>query len=410
MADTERGDASGATGARLVLGTGVLLGLLTAADMALDRPHMLGVNLRVYRLAAAALSGGDTGLYAVTVAGFPQFGYVYPPVVAVAFVPFAVLDPWPLAYAVHLVGSVAAAAALGWALVRTVERRRPPLPTLDRALVVAFSVASIHAVPTLFYGNVNLHLALALALGVLALDRARPVAAGVAFAVPALLKAFPAAFGLWLVARRRWRAVGAAVATGVVALAASVALFGVETHVAYVETALLPRRSVDFAGGLPATAAYVTLRRPVSVLFPWLSSGALAAVTALALAPPVGAVLARADGPNADLLGLFAVVAGVLLALPTYPVYYVFLAVPLVPLLYLFPDGKARRVFVAGALLGTLVFTLALPARYLPVAPGGDLALAVLRPALTLGTPPLYGTLAMLGAAVAVALRSGGRP
>jgi hypothetical protein len=395
-------------GPRLVLGSGVLFGLVMAARYALGvNAAMRGVNFHVYYLAAAAALHGEP-LYAVAAPGFPGLPWVYPPVVSVAFAPYLAVGDWQAAFALHTLTGVAAGAATGVVLARFVARQGRELTRTDRALVVAFGAVSVHAVPSLFFGNVNPHLAFALAAGIAGLDEGRSRLAGVGFALPAVVKVFPAAFGLWLVSRRDWRAVGAAVATGAAAAAASFGAFGVDAHVAYVREALLPRlRHEAFAGGLDPAAPYVTLRRPLSVAFPD-AEPTLYALGALAVVAPVVAYCwTGGDRPTDRVVGLYATVAGALVVLPSYLVYLIYLAVPLVPLAYLVEGRTARRLVVAGGLLvNATVLRDDVTAHLAPAVDASALAPAVdaLATALTVASPPLYGVaLTLAGCVVATA-------
>lgn len=394
---TARREADEPWGVRLALGSGALFGVVYLANLLATRPGMLGVNAHVYFLAGAAVrSGGD--LYGVAAPEFANLPYVYPPIVALAFVPYAGLGSWPLAFAVHTVGTLAGCLVLARLLVELAERGGRSLPRIDRVLVALFVLGSVHVVPSLYYGNVNPLLVLSLAAGVVWADRSAS-RAGVAFAVPAVVKAFPAVFGLWLLRRRNWRAVGAAVATGLLAVAGSLLLFGVRANRRYLTAALLPRRRTEaFAGGLPADAPYLTIRRPLSVLVPDAEPVVLALLAGLALAP-ISAYLLAADvdeGPGA-LVALHGAVAGTLLFFPSYQTYYVFLFVTLVPLLYRLPRGRARTMFVAGVILANVSVTL--PGLRLALGPPIEApVVAALGPVLTLGTPRLYGTLLTLAA------------
>lgn len=386
-------------GPRFALVTGVLAGAVSLVHLLTSWPGMAGVNFHVYYLAAgAAVSGGD--LYAVAAPGFAHLPYVYPPVVALAFLPYRLLGSWQLAFAVHSVVAVAASLVLAGLLVRLAEAGGRPLPRVDRLLVAAFVVGSGHAVPSLYYGNVNPFLVLALAAGVVSLERST-AAAGASFALPAAVKVFPAAFGLWLVRLRAWRAVAAAAATGLAALGTSVALFGVAAHRAYLTEALLPRRrTAVFAGGLDPAAGYLTVRRPLSVLFPDAEPTVLVLLSGLVLAP-VGAYLLAADvedGPG-GLVALHGTVAATLLFFPSYQTYFVFLFVTLVPLLYRLEPGPARTTFVAGAVVANVPVTLRSAERILG-PPLEAPVLAALTPVLTLGSPRLYGVLLTLAALV----------
>ena len=97
------------------------------------------------------------------------------------------------------------------------------------------------------------------------------LASEISFGLAALLKVFPALLGVWLLRKRAFRAVGAAVATGGGCLLLGVALFGVGSHQTwFFDTVLLRLNREVFAGGLSPTHPFFTVRRPLSVLFPSL--------------------------------------------------------------------------------------------------------------------------------------------
>jgi len=391
---------------RVALAVGILLGLYALVAMSRRKPGLFAVNFEVYYYAAeAVLSGAD--LYAVRPPGQPAYGYLYPPVVALAFVPYALLpSPWP-GFAVHTLVQVASGVALGTLAFRVAERHGAALERLDRALVVGYATLSVHVTPSLYYGNVNPTLALAVGAAVVWVDRSGGVRAGVAAAVPALVKAFPAAVGLWFLRNRSWQAVGSAVAAGAGALLASVALFGVDVHRRYVDVALLGRLGqVDVAGGMAPSVAVFTLRRPLSVLLPGAPSWAVSLGAAVAVAPVVAYCYRSVSTPVEQLVGAYVTVAALLVALPSYFVYFPLAFVPLLALLYVL-EGRPRRVFAAGVLVANAAYTLPTVERAvhrlpLPEAVTG-VALDALGPAFTFATPPLYGTgLCLAGCVLAV--------
>lgn len=396
------------TGARLVLATGVLLGVAYLVHLATARPHMLGVNFRVYHVAAQTALAGES-LYAVTPPGLPAYRYLYPPVTVLAFVPYAPLG-WRVGFAVHTLVTVGVAVATGLLLVRVVESRGVRLARLDRALVVGWVVVGIHAVASLFFGQVNHHLLALLAVGFVAVEHGElpgggwphgETISGVAFALAALVKLFPALAGVWLLRRRAWRAVAAATATGLAGLLVGVLAFGVDAHRAYVREALVPRQEhATFAGGLDPGATYVTLRRPISVLLPNVDPALYGPLAVAVLAPVVGYLYLDVDDPVDRLVAFFATVAAMVLVVPSLLLYVLFLSAALVPLLYLLEGRRARRLFVAGALVACIPFAgprvVAPLAVVLPEAATG-----VLADLLALGTPPLWGIGLMLAGCVA---------
>ena len=397
------------TGARAVLATGVLLGVAVLVHLATNRPEMLGVNFRVYHAAAqAALAGGD--LYTTTPPGLPAYRYLYPPVTVLAFVPYAPLG-WQAGFAVHTLVTVGIGIATALLLVRMVESRGIELARLDRALVVGWVVVGIHAVASVFFGQVNHHLLALLVVGFAALERDErrggewrggETLSGVAFALAALVKLFPALAGVWLLRRRAWRAAGAAVATGLSGLLVGVLAFGVDAHRAYVVEALVPRQKhAAFAGGLDPGATYVTLRRPISHLLPNVDPALYGPLAVALLAPVVGYLYLDVDGPVDRLVAFFATVAAMVLVVPSLLLYVLYLTVALVPLLYLLEGRRARQLFVAGALVACVPFAGPRVVEPLASAPLPEGVLAGLSVLLTFGTPPLWGIGLMLAGCVA---------
>src|SRR5205814_5142692 len=135
----------------------------------------------------------------------------YLPIVAVVFVPFAML-PYSVALPIWIGLEVAVGAAVGVALVR-------PLPVPWRPWAAAGYVFFLGLVLEVTLGNVNL-ISLALALAAWRL-RDRAIPAGILLAAAVGLKFLPLTLLLFYVASGRWRPVlvggvigGAALAIG----------------------------------------------------------------------------------------------------------------------------------------------------------------------------------------------------
>lgn len=387
------------TGARVALLVGVLFGLAYLAYTFTTTAEEVALDFEVYYFAAeTVLDGGP--LYGVSPVGVDYLVYAYPPLTVLAFLPFTLFSP-SVAYALFTALNLAAGLLAARLLLAFLARHGRHLDRADRTLVYAFVVLSVHAMPSTVFGQVNLPLVLAFVAGFDWLDRAAdgdPVArgrlesrAGVAFGLAAFVKAFPALVGVWLIRRRAWRAVVAAVATGVAGLALGLLLFGPDTSLAYLTEALLPRAGDEaFAGGLDPGASYVTVRRPLSVLFPGLGSLALTVAAFVAVAPVVGAFYARLDAGTVEgrLVGAYATVAGMLVFLPSFPVYQVLLYFPVVPLLFVL-GGRAYRVFVTGVLFWNL--SVRFDDVRAVLDPLGAEWLGALRPLFALATPSLVG-------------------
>lgn len=389
-------DDPGDAGARAVLAAGVLAGLAYLAYVALWRPSAVALDYRVYHAAGEAVLAGRR-VYGVDLVAGPVGSYYYAPVTLPAFAALALL-PLRVGFAVWTAVTVAAGLALAWLLVRVTERH-VALSRVDHALIAAFVLLSVHAAPSLVYGQTNHLVALALAAGFV-LAASRPWSGGASFAGAAAVKAFPAVAGVWLLRRRAYAALGAAVASGLGLLVAGLALGPARTR-RYVTEAMVPRfleGSADVAPG----ADLVTLRRPLAALFP--GHPLVVSAGAVLLVVPVVAYLYRdLSGPRDRLVAVYGILAATLLALPSLVLYLPVLYFPLVVLLYVL-DGRARALVLAGTAL-TLV-SLRLPdLRRLLALAGADVP-APVAAAFGVATPPLLGLLLTLAGCVAYRRRS----
>jgi len=317
-------------------------------------PHPLyRMNFLVYRAAArAALDGG--GIYAAAPAAFPGYGFLYPPVVALTFLPLLAVPPGA-GYGPFVAASVAAGGAAGLLAARHLRAIGVPVGGTDAGLLAAYGGLSTHAVPSLYFGNVNLFLAAGVAAGLYALEHRRPAAAGVALGLVALVKAFPALLGLWLARAREPRAVAAWVAVGGGGLLAGLAAFGPGETAAYARAALDRVGGDAFVGGLdPAGPFYVTVQRPLSHLLYAVAPGAdpawLTPLAVALLAPVVAACYRDLSTPTDRLIAAYATAAAAVLVVPSARLYLALLVFPLGALVYAL-SGPGRRALLAGGAL-----------------------------------------------------------
>ncbi|MFC5972824.1 glycosyltransferase family 87 protein [Halomarina salina] len=401
------------TAPRLVLALGILVGLVPFARALFLEPWRFGYNYRVYHYTARAVLDGQP-MYGVGYSAVDSFHYLYPPITVVGFAALSSLGELG-GYLLHTAGTVAVGVALAWLVVRYVDgsprqggedsdggstpatdAARPT--ALDGALVAGYVLCSVHAMPSLLYGQVNVHITAALALGVVWLEHDRGWASGTAFALAAFLKVFPALVGVWLLRRRAWRGVVAAVATALAGFGLGLLAFGADTTREYVDEVLLGQtRSAAFVGGIGPDAAYTTLLRPVSVLVPSLDP-ALMSVLALLLVAPVVAVTYRRLETRLDrLVAVYVTFVGMLLVVPAYPIYYVYTFFPQVALCYLL-TGRARTLFLVGVAVTNVPLELSHLREYGPglLGDGAQVLLTLLDGPLTLASVHLYGVLVTL--------------
>jgi glycosyl transferase family 87 len=195
---------------RVVWAAGVVVlvfASLAAAIVASALPA--GYDFHAYWLAGRnLLSGAPLYPDGATILGLPdEFRYI--PIVAIAFVPFA-LVPYAVALPIWIALQIAIAAAVGIALIR-------PLPYLWRPWAAAGFIFFLGLVLEVTLGNVNL-ISLALALAAWRF-RDRTLVAGFLLAAAVGLKFLPLTLLLFYVAGGRWRPVLVGGAIGAAALA-----------------------------------------------------------------------------------------------------------------------------------------------------------------------------------------------
>ena len=194
-----------------------------------------------------------------------------------------------------------------------------------------------------------------------------------------------------------------AIITGIGALAAGAVLFDLNHTKSYFVEELLPRGTANaVSGGLSPSSLYVTLQRPLSVIFTDASGTALTVLSLIIVAPVVAYAYLQSEGRIQQLIALLSTLCGILLVIPSYTMYFVLVFYPLIPLLYLL-SGWPGRIFTWGVIF--MQFTLKLHdatmlVRMLNLPVGAGTLAAGLRTFYTLGTPVLWGTIAVLIAGI----------
>ena len=197
------------TSRRLVWSAGVVVAVLALlAALVVGSALPAGYDFRAYWLAGQhILSGAPLYPGQDTILGLPdEFRYL--PIVAVLFVPFALL-PYSVALAIWTLLQVTTAAAVGIALIRQ-------LPPLWRPWAAAGYVFFLGLVLEVTLGNVNL-ISLGLALAAWRF-RDRAIPAGILLAAAVGLKFLPLTLLLFYVASGRWRPVLTGAVIGTAAL------------------------------------------------------------------------------------------------------------------------------------------------------------------------------------------------
>lgn len=385
----------------------ILFGVENGVGLARTQPEQVGLATDVYYHAArAALEGGD--FYAVTPPGLDGYYFLYPPIVMAPLLVYGLLGDPALAYAVQTAANLLTGGVLAWVMVRTVERAGVELDRVDGVLVAGFTFLSAAAAVTLVLGQVNLQLALAVALGATWIERDRETAAGAVLAAAATVKLYPALVGAWLVRRRAWRTIAAATATGLGLVVLGVVAFGPGVTEVFFTRTLPGEMSVGaFTDGPDPGSSFMTVRRQLSVVAPWLPADAVLPASILVMTPAVLASYRTFEHPVSRLVGLQATLLAILAVIPLEPFYLSLAIFPTIPLLYLIDagpvdPGRARPLYLAGALVAAIPVTLAGIESTLALVPvPGAVASAILAVApdvLAFALPPSLGVYAMLGA------------
>jgi alpha-1,2-mannosyltransferase len=296
----------------------VLLAVLVALPLALLARRALsgyGTGPLPYDLMVFLRSGDDVlagrNPFPSSEAFTSDASYVYPPLLALAMVPLAVL-PVGLAVLTWIILGVAAIAAALWLL--DVRDWR----VYGIALLLPFTRDAIGA------GTIGPFLVLAAAVAWRYRDH-KGALAGVAVGVAGALKLFVWPVAAWLAATRRWRAASIAVMTGVGAAAASWAVIGFKGLETYPSVL---RRLTD----LEAAESYslFAVGRTLGLSAP-LAAALTLVVGAAFLAAMVHAARDETRVPNErDRIALTAAVAAALALTPILWIHYlVLLLVPL---------------------------------------------------------------------------------
>lgn len=323
---------------------------------------MMGINYRTYHHAAELARGGEPFYDVPPPEAYDWAVYLYPPGTLPLYYPFTLVD-WTTGFAIMTAISVLAALAATWLIVDYVESFGPALGWVDVALILLALLLSTHVFGTVYFGNVNLLLALGLVFGFWALLRERETASGVAFGAVALFKVFPALVGLWLLRERRFRAVGAAIVTGVAGLAVGLVVFGFDTTTYYLTNVLSGRTETsEFVGGYPVSGTYyVTIQQPLSRLVATVWPSApyeVILLLAILLTLSVLAYFYRdIRTPIERQMAIFVTLAAMVTLFPSLRWYLVFLYLPMVALLYLWTEGHGRLLFLAGGVLFSITFS-----------------------------------------------------
>ena len=392
------------TRTRLVLAASIVGGLLTAVFYLLLRPSP-NITFGVFYAGAENAMAGRV-VYET------EYGlYVYTPVVLLFFYPFAYLFDFPTAVLAFRVFNVVWVAGYA-AVVAGFVGRVADVERVDWLLVFGFVAGTVYPVTVVATANMGIVFGSLLGVGFVLLERDRP-SGGAVWAVASLVKGFPALWGLYMLRVRRFRAVGAAIVTGVGATLLGIALYGVDAYLRFFTVAAADRVRIQrFAGGNSPDNEAVTPIRPLSQLFPNVDPTVwtpVIVVVVVALTAAAYYLLSTDDLADRATL-LLATVVAVTLALPTsqdLDVYLVY--APLVVLLFRERDRTVHAIYAVGTLClaynvgrGEIRSVTAAIDRGL-----SETVMVVAEPVLAFASMPLYGLVLLYAGCLLKAWRRG---
>jgi len=383
---------------RAALLFGTLTGVLGIAIAASEFANSPQLDYHAYYFTGQAVLDGEpfvgTAIHEGTFLTDKE--YVYTPVTAPVFVMYGFFPEWQFGYVLNVALLFAVFFLVARLTIRYVERLGVELKRIDRWLLVTFCLFSGHTILGLYRGNVEPIMLLLITVGFLAVERGDQLRGGIAWAVAALFKLFPAVLGVWLLYRQAYRAAAAAIVTGVGMTGLGVLLFGVDAHLDFIDFILNERsRKAAFEGGLDPEFLTITLRRPLSQFLALSGNQLLVASTAL-VAPFLALIYWQADSARDRTVAFFATLVALLVTLvPSTLNYVVYLFFPLLALLYLVEDRTTTRLFVAGLVLVSVPLYpqhIELLVEGLPLSAGAtDAVVTAARSVLRYASVPLWG-------------------
>jgi Glycosyltransferase family 87 len=282
---------------RVIAGVGIVLGMawvvFNAQPWASD-PMTWILDTSNYYAAGERLNAGHS-LYAygpgdrhvLALLFGLQSPYLYPPLIGVLWRPIAAFLPFePVIIVWWAAGLLSFLGMLGWLLWRG-----------GKATAVGCLILLVPLVITAWTGNVSTFIGIAIVGTWFLLLSGHDRAAGAIIGFTTVLKLSPGFLGWWLLVTRRWNALAAAIVTGLVSLAVSIAGAGLAPHLEFLKVSDAAARAGGIQGSLVGILSANGVTPDVLVLVaPIVSVVGVAAVFLLRERPRAAWAVAIATG------------------------------------------------------------------------------------------------------------------
>lgn len=372
--------------ARLALFLGIAGGVLTAVFFALFRPNPPGTFNVFYFAAQKSMSG--------PIAYNTGYGlWTYTPAALLYFYPYALLFDYQTALLVHRLLSIVVAIGYAYALVRFLGRH-VDLERVDRVAVFGFATLSVYPIVNIINGSFVGIFATFLGMGWLLVESERD-SGGALWALASIVKGYPAFWGVYLLRVRRWRAVGAAILTGVSSTLLGVLVFGVDEYVRFFTVAGANRvRYHQFAGGGSPDNEAVTPLRALGQLFPNVDPSVWTPVILVVVVCITLLVyyFIPAESLNDRATLLLVTILGVWFVMPTSQDMDTYiLYAPLLVLLYVEREWQVQSLYALGAVIVSYNVGRTELRAVSEIVGVADIVMPVAEPVLSFATMPMWG-------------------
>lgn len=372
--------------ASAVLLIGILGGLLTAAFFALFRPNP-SITFDVFYFAAKQSMTGpvvyDTG-YGL---------WTYTPASLLYFYPYAMFFEFETALLIHRIISAGVTLGYGVILVWFINNRIS-LRQIDRIAIFGFTTLSVYPIVNVINGSFVGIFATFLGLGWLLMESDRNIG-GALWALAAIIKGYPAFWGAYMIRVRNWKAIGAAIITGVGSTLFGVLFFGIDAYRRFFSEAGSSRvRYHLFRGGTSPDNEAVTPLRALGQLFPTVDPSVWTPIILVAILCITVTVyyLIPADSLINRATLLLVTILGIWFVMPTsqdMDVYIIY--APLLVLLYLEKDQLIQYLYGFGTVILSYNFGRTELNAVSEIIGISDIVMLVGEPVLSFATMPMYG-------------------